>query len=121
MKPDQSLEIQLSDHADQPVNLGNVVVEIHFFTGGRYRYAFKVGRTDDAGHLSISYREIERLRGENAVENLMDYNTKLEDCDPTIKIVVPSEGSCVSSMTVLCGAINSRRRGRLFGRRTGRC
>jgi hypothetical protein len=92
MKPDQSIEIQLSGRTDQPVSLGNVVVEIHFFTGGRYRYAFKVGRTDEAGHLSIPYREIERVRRENAVENLMDYNTKLEDCDPTVKIVVPSEG-----------------------------
>jgi|SRR6185437_5564739 len=91
MAPDQSIEIQLAATTGEPLCLADVVVEVHFFTNGQYRYAFKVGRTDQAGHLRVSYREIESIRRRNALENLMDYNTKLDDCDPIVKIVVPSE------------------------------
>jgi hypothetical protein len=91
MNRSQSIEIQLADGTGQPLHLGNVVTELHFFTGGRFRYAFKVGRTDEIGHLSTSYGNIEVLRRANATENLMDYNTRLEDCDSTVKVVVPSQ------------------------------
>jgi len=91
MKPGQSLEIRLVDSKGQPAHLSNIVVEVHFFTRGNYRFGFKVGRTDESGHLSTSYSEIEALRGRDAEENLMDYNTRLDDCDPTVEIVVPSE------------------------------
>jgi hypothetical protein len=68
-----------------------VEVENNFFVNKNYRYGFKAGRTDQLGHLSVSYADVETLRREDAAENLMDYNTKLEACDPTVEIVVPSE------------------------------
>ena len=37
------------------------------------------------------FRPFESLRREDAAENPMDYNTKLEACDPTVRLVVPSE------------------------------
>lgn len=91
MKPSQSIEIQLVNDHGEPLPIGNVVVEVHFATKGNYRFGFKVGRTDESGALDVSYADIEKVRRSNAEENLMDYNTKLEDCDPTVKVTIPSE------------------------------
>jgi hypothetical protein len=60
-------------------------------TKGNYRYAFKAGLTDEAGHLTAFYSDLDQRRRESAAENLMDYNTRLDGCDSTIKIVVPSQ------------------------------
>ncbi len=95
MKPNQSLEIQLADSVGRPVNVANVVVEIRFFTRGTQRYSFALGRTDEGGHLSAPYSEIERIRRDNAEDSLMDYNTKLEDCDSDVKLVIPSQPQLV--------------------------
>lgn len=91
MTHDQSIDVQLVNAAGQPVGIADVIVEIHFFTGGRFRYGFKVGRTDGSGLVRASYADIERLRRKNAEENLMDYNTALDACDPTVRLIVPSE------------------------------
>ncbi len=88
----QSLEIQIVDRdAQRPVKVGNILVEIHFFMKGAYRFCFKVGRTNEAGNLNVSEADIEQVRKENALENLMDYNTSLADCDQTVRLVIPSE------------------------------
>lgn len=71
--------------------IGNVLVSLHFFTKGNYRYGFQIGRTDDAGRISVSYDDVESLRRKDAQDNLMDYNTKLEDCDPSVAVVIPSQ------------------------------
>lgn len=73
------------------MRIEGVLLEICFFRGGNYRYGFVVGRTDNEGCLKISFDDIERCRLKNARENLMDYNTPLEDCDPTIRIAAPSD------------------------------
>lgn len=91
MKPNQFIDIQLVNGNGRPLNLSNVVVEVHFFTKRNFRYCFEVGRTDDAGHVRTSYADVEKLRWSNAQENLMDYNTKLDSCDPQVKIVIPTE------------------------------
>lgn len=91
MHPDQAIRIQLVDGENKPLHVGDVLVEIHFFTNGNYRFGFKVGRTNDVGELTISYSDVERLRAVNAQRFLMDYNTNLEQCDSTIKIEMPSE------------------------------
>ena len=91
MKPMQLIELQLSDGSGRPLPVGNVIIRIQFFIRGNYRFGFFVGRTDSGGHLRIAFADIELLRLKNATENLMDYNTQLEDCDSTVRIVIPSE------------------------------
>ncbi len=91
MKPNQSFDVQLVNGNGDIVRLGNVAVELHLFTHGNFRDAFKVGRTDETGHMIISYQDVEAIRRENANFDLMDYNTRLDDCDPQVKIVIPSE------------------------------
>jgi hypothetical protein len=91
MKPGQIVEIQLEDASGAPLRLGNVFLEIRFFTRGNYRYGFNIGRTDSCGTLRVSYSDVETLRAENAKQSLMDYNTPLIDCDPVIEIRVPTE------------------------------
>jgi hypothetical protein len=91
MKPNQSIEIQLVLGNNKPLQMENIIVEVHFFQHERHRFGFKVGRTDNHGRLNISYAEIEKIRFKNAKENLMDYNSKLDECDRGVKIVIPSE------------------------------
>ncbi len=91
MKPNQSIEIQFVNSNGEPLRLSNVVVELHCFTKGNFRYGFKVGRTDESGYLHVSYTDVEKMRQNNAKENLMDYNTKLDDCDPRVTVVIPTE------------------------------
>jgi hypothetical protein len=90
MNHGQSIAIQLVDDDGKRLKLSDVLVEVHFFTKGDYRYGFKIGRTDDNGYLCVSYSEIEATRRHHREDNLMDFNTKLEDCDPMVKVVAPS-------------------------------
>ena len=90
MKPDQSIYIQLVDTQEQPLRLGGVLVSIEFFTSGNLRYTFTAGRTDEMGTLNLSYLYFEKLRSHNAKFFLMDYNTKLEECDSVIGISIPT-------------------------------
>ncbi len=91
MKPEQSIYIQLMDAKEQPLQLGGVLVSIDFFTKGNPRYSFTAGRTDQVGVLRLTYLDIERLRSDNAKLFLMDYNTKLEECDSVVRITVPTD------------------------------
>ncbi len=91
MNPDQSIEIQLVNGDGKPLAVANVLMNIYFFTRGNFRYAFELGFTDSNGHLGASHADIERTRKKNSEFWVMDYNTKLEDCDPQIKIFIPSE------------------------------
>lgn len=91
MKPDQSIDIQLVKGNGKPLTISNVLMNIYFFTKGNFRYSFGLGFTDANGHLHVSYAEIEQSRKKNAEFWVMDYNTKLDDCDPQVKIFIPSE------------------------------
>ena len=91
MKPDQSIEMQLVNGNGKPVAIANVMIDLTFDTKGNFRYRFGVGRTDDSGRLTVSYADVETIRQHNAEFDLMDYNTKLEECDPRVEIVIDSE------------------------------
>jgi hypothetical protein len=91
MRPDQSIEVQLLDKSGKRLAVGNVLVDLHLYARGNFRFAFRVGRTDSEGKLTITYADVEAQRRANAEFNLMDYNTKLDDCDPRVEIVVASE------------------------------
>jgi hypothetical protein len=92
MKPTQTIYIQLEDAKGQPLQLSGVLVEIHFFTKGNHRYTFVAGFTNETGAVRISYFDVEKLRSDGAKFFLMDYNTKLEECDPTVRINIPTDG-----------------------------
>ncbi len=75
----------------KPLAVAEVLMNIYFFTKGNFRYAFGLGLTDANGHLRASYSDIEESRKKNSEFWVMDYNTKLDDCDPQVKIFIPSE------------------------------
>jgi len=91
MEPDQSIEIQLVSSRGEPLFLSNVMIEVQFFTHGNFRYAFGIGFTDEMGRITVSYSDLEKKRVESAEYFLMDYNTKLDDCDPRVKLAVLSD------------------------------
>jgi hypothetical protein len=91
MNHGQSIEIQLVDANGDPIRLSNISIEMHFFTKGNFRYGFKLASTDESGSLRATYDDLEELRSRDAEGNLMDYNTKLDECDPQVKIMIPSE------------------------------
>jgi hypothetical protein len=101
MNPRQSLEIQLVGNNGTQLQIGNVLLELNFFVGGQYRFGFKIGRTNSVGALTISYDDVEQIRTGRAVENLMDYNSKPDDCDNRIQIVIPSERTLREQVAVV--------------------
>jgi hypothetical protein len=102
MKPDQSIQIQLETTSGMPLALDNALLEIRLFTHGNFRYCFKAGRTDSKGQLRISYSDLESVRALNAKQFLMDYNTPIEDCDPTVELRVPSEKELRDASDKVC-------------------
>ena len=99
MKPNQTVEIRLVDSGGRSLHIPNVFLDLHFFCGGRYRYAFRVGGTNETGSLRVSYQDVELLRLEQAQMFLMDFNTKLEDCDPRVGIHLPSGADLEKAVT----------------------
>ena len=91
MHPKQSIIVQLEIAPGDALRLGDVLLDVKFFTRGKFRYQFKAGRTDASGRLVITYDELERQRLSNAEWFLMDYNTPLIDCDPIVELSMPSE------------------------------
>ncbi len=75
MKSGAVLEIQLSDSEDRPIPVADVSIDVVFLCGGRERYRFDGGMTDQEGHLRASYDLFESTRRENQKVALMDYNT----------------------------------------------
>ena len=92
MTREQTIFLQLIDESNKPLALSNVIMVIHFFTNGNYRYGFKLPPTDNQGQLRISYDDIDAKRMESGSESLMDYNTPLADSDPQIRIEIPTDG-----------------------------
>ena len=91
MRPGQSIRIRLKDREGNVVALKSVLIHIEFFMHGSYRYGFAAGRTDHEGRLVVSYGDLEEQRRRYSLTNLMDYNTRLEDCDPTVNLSILSE------------------------------
>ena len=82
-------EIQLVDESGDPFALSNVSLEVTFFTNRRERYRFDVGASGSDGKLSVPYEKLDSIRKDNQAIALMDYNTKLEDCDDEILVRIP--------------------------------
>jgi hypothetical protein len=106
VKPDQSIYIQLVQTQEQPLRLGGVLISIEFFTKGNLRYTFNAGRTDEMGTLKLTYLCFERLRCDNAKFFLMDYNTKLEECDSVVRITIATDSQLRSQFENATKAFN---------------
>jgi len=90
MNANQNIEIRLINSNGRSLHIADVIVDLSFSCRGHYRYSFRVGATNEQGHLRVSYHNVELLRREQAQIFLMDFNTKLEDCDPRVRIRLPS-------------------------------
>ena len=92
MRPGQKVEIQLMDEIGAPVALANVIPEIRLFHADRFRprYAFDGWPTDSMGRAIVSFEDLEEERVILGLADLMDFNTRLTECDPMIEIAIPS-------------------------------
>ena len=96
MRAEQLLQIQLTDRENQPLLAANILIDVQFFVAGRLRYTFVAGRTASSGNLVVTYDDLEAMRRDMAQLFLMDFNTRLEDCDPTVNLKIPSQGSLIT-------------------------
>lgn len=86
MEPRARFVIKLVDKDGVDLRLGDVLIDIVFFQNRAFRYSFIAGRTNSAGELSVAFDEIEKQRAQKAKAFLMDYNTKIGDCDSTVEL-----------------------------------
>jgi hypothetical protein len=91
VKPGTTLRIQVVDSNLRPLSLGGVIVNVLFFVRGTERYRFDAGETAADGSLVVTYDGMEAIRQENQKSALMDYNTRLDDCDDAIVVGAASK------------------------------
>lgn len=89
---DENFEIvvQLTNDDGRALELGEVSIDAVLYTQGRVRYRFSVGKTDARGRVSVTFHGLEKLRLRNQAFSIMDYNTRLQECDSRISFIVPS-------------------------------
>lgn len=90
MKLGSVLDVQLVDAQGKPLAMSNVSIDVVLYCSGNERYRFDIGTTDTQGHISTSYEALDQTRMKNQAFALMDYNTKLEECDDTVGLAVPT-------------------------------
>lgn len=95
------LQIQLNDPDCMPLAIAKVFVDVAFQTEGRERYRFEAGETDSSGQISASYEYFDKIRRDNQLFAIMDYNTMLEDCDPVITVSVPTPAELIRRVDAL--------------------
>lgn len=92
MQPGQVLQIELRHAANgEPAPIANVIVDVYFHLNQRQRYGLRGGVTGPQGRLSLTYEDLERSRRRNAEHQPWDYRTRIEECDPLVRVVVPSK------------------------------
>lgn len=105
MNPGQIIDIQLVDHSGVPVRLGNVLPKVRLFYKGRTDgppfYTFEVWPTDSDGRCQIRYDDLEDVRRLLGSADLMDFNTPLTECDPTVEIWIPPESDFVRRREII--------------------
>jgi hypothetical protein len=90
MTPHDVLTVQLIDAQQQPIRMRDVAVRIDFFLNGTHRYGFRLGSTGEDGHLQVTYGDVEQRRLESLKMQPWDYKTRLEECDPMVRLSVPT-------------------------------
>jgi hypothetical protein len=92
MKPGQVLQIELRQAAnDKPAAIANVIVDVYFHLNQKQRYGLRAGVTDAQGRLMLTYEDLENSRRRNAELQPWDYKTRIDECDPLLRVVVPSK------------------------------
>ena len=94
MQPGQKIEIQLVDKSGNPVRIAGVIPYIRLFHRGygeRPRYTFQGWPTNAAGRSEVTFNDLDEDRIMLSFSNLMDFNTPLAECDPTVEIWIPPE------------------------------
>lgn len=90
MNINEGLLVSIVDSTGRSVPIADVIVDAVFFAGDQQRYQFSAGSTDANGQLKAGFDHFERERMQNSLQSIMDYNTKLEDCDSRIRLHAPS-------------------------------
>lgn len=98
MKPGTSIQVQAVDSDHHPMFLGGLIIDVLLYIRDVERYRFDVGHTNERGVLVVTYDQLESIRRENQKFNLMDYNTKLDDCDDSIVVSIPSVAALESML-----------------------
>ncbi len=94
----QTIRVQFSTKDGKPLQIGDIMLLIQFSKDGNYCYEFEIGRTDISGRLIVSYGEVEKRRSACAEEFPAEFSTRVEECDPVVKILVPSERELAARM-----------------------
>src|SRR5258708_21305298 len=94
----QTIRVQFSAKDGKPLQIGDILLLIQFSKDGNYCYEFEIGSTDISGRLIVSYGEVEKRRSACAVEFPAEFSTRVEECDPVVKILVPSEKDLAARM-----------------------
>lgn len=89
MKDDFRFEVQLTDRDGGSISKV-VFIDALVFLRKKLRYRFSLGTTNSSGLMEVSFNQLEQIRRNNQKDNLMDYNTTLQECDSTLEFVVPS-------------------------------
>lgn len=90
MRPGQSIQIRVMDRSTQDAPVPGLLLAITFMLSGRARYSFCLPASDSRGNISITYDYCEQERVENSRIFLMDYDTRLEECDSQFRLTLRS-------------------------------
>lgn len=101
MKPGQRLTIKLTDRVGQPLPLPGVILTLLFSMNGRHRYGFRSEASNQQGVINVSYENLEAARQRNLSVQPADFKTLLEDCDETMRILLPSHEELLSGADIL--------------------
>jgi hypothetical protein len=91
MKPTDVLDVQLVDVQERLIRMRNVSISVDFFLHGNHRYGFRLGPTDADGHLRVTYGDVEERRLASLKVQPWDYKTRLDECDPIVRLSVPAQ------------------------------
>jgi hypothetical protein len=89
------LTVRLRDGNGDAVRIAGVHLDLRFYTQGRFRYSFSLGKTDVHGACHTTIEQLESQLEANQRLFLMDYNTPLAECDTLVGIVAPRAGELV--------------------------
>lgn len=90
MNENFKIEVQLTNGGGTALELANVTIDAVLYMQGRVRYRFCSGKTDARGCLCVTFDQLENSRLKNQSFSIMEYNTRLQECDPRVSFVVPS-------------------------------
>jgi hypothetical protein len=100
MRPEDVLNLQLVDSSERALRIGDVSISVEFFLLGTRRYGFRLGPTDENGHIRVTYYDVEQRRLANLNVQPCDYKTRLEECDRRVRVSVPTQGELDAAVRI---------------------